>query len=277
MSGPSTGGIGSLPLFHRVRGVHVVVVGEGQMGDAKRRLVERAGGIPCSEAEAHMARLAFVALDDEREAEAVALRLKRRGLLVNVADQPELCDFTLPSILDREPVLVAVSTSGASAGLAKQLRLRLERLLPQSLGPLAQALSDARDAMRARWPDGAERRRAIDAALQEGAKLDPFNPGSVAKLDAWLAEAASPAEPARHVFTLASNDPEDLTLRQARLLGEADTILHDPQIGPAILARARADAARYKLPFSGAAEGLVVELRLAGQTSPAASLPSSAK
>ena len=256
-------GIGSLPLFHRVRGVHVVVVGEGAMVEAKRRLVERAGGIPCSEAEAHLARLAFVALGDEREAEAVALRLKRRGLLVNVADQPDLCDFTLPSILDREPVLVAVSTSGASAGLAKQLRLRLERLLPQSLGPLAQALSDARDGMRERWPDGAERRRAVDAALQEGGVLDPFDPQSPDRIADWLAGAAGPTAPGRHVFSLTSGDPEDLTLRQARLLGEADTILHGPDVPESILARARADAARHLLPFAGEAEGVVVELRLA--------------
>lgn len=261
-------GIGSLPLFHRVRGVHVVVVGEGVMGEAKRRLVERAGGVPCSEAEAHLARLAFVALDDAREAEAVALRLKRRGLLVNVADQPDLCDFTLPSILDREPVLVAVSTSGASAGLAKQLRLRLERMLPQSLGPLAQALSEAREAMRERWPDGAERRRALDAALQQGAVLDPMDTGAVDRVTDWLSESAPAPTPAHHVFTLASDDPDDLTLRQARLLGEADTILHDPAVAPAILARARADAARHVLPFAGKAEGVVVELRNASGSDP---------
>lgn len=256
-------GIGSLPLFHRVRGVPVVVIGEGDMGDSKRRLVERAGGVPCSEAEAHLARLAFVALEDRREAEAVALRLKRRGLLVNVADRPELCDFTLPSILDREPVLVAVSTSGASAGLAKHLRLRLEQVLPQSLGTLAQALAEARDAMRERWPDGAERRRAVDAALQEGGLLDPFDPAAAGRLTQWLNDVPPAPEPKRHVFTLSSQDPEDLTLRQARLLGEADTILHESDLPEAILARARADAARHPLPFDGDPEGLVVELRLA--------------
>ncbi|HBC16803.1 MAG TPA: siroheme synthase, partial [Erythrobacter sp.] len=116
----------SLPLFHRIAGAHVVVVGEGEMAAAKARLVERAGGIPCPETEAHYARLAFVALEDGHAAQTAALRLKRMGLLVNVADRPELCDFTLPSVLDRDPVLVAVSTGGASAGLAKHLRLRLE-------------------------------------------------------------------------------------------------------------------------------------------------------
>lgn len=259
-------GIGSLPLFHRVRGVPVVVIGDGAMGEAKRRLVMRAGGLPCSEAEAHLARLAFVALDDPRAAEAAALRLKRRGLLVNVADQPHLCDFTLPSILDREPVLIAVSTSGASAGLAKQLRLRLERVVPPSLGPLAQALSAARDAMRLRWPDPAARRRALDAALQEGAPLDPFAPlasGADGRVDHWLAGAGPAPAAVHHLITLTSADPDDLTLRQARLLGEADVILHEPAVPPAILARARADAARQALPYAGAATGMVVELRMA--------------
>ena len=256
-------GISSLPLFHRVRGTRVVVVGEGDMGEAKRRLVERAGGRPCSEAEAHLARLAFVALDDRREAEAVALRLRRRGLLVNVADRPELCDFTLPSILDREPVLVAVSTAGASAGLAKQLRLRLERLLPPSLAALAEGLAEAREAMRSRWPDGGERRRALDAALQPGAVLDPFDAGAPDRIGKWLEGSFAAAPPARHVFTLASPDPDELTLRQARLLGEADTILHDPDVPAAILARARADAARHVLPCEAPGSGVVVELRLA--------------
>ncbi|HCC25774.1 MAG TPA: siroheme synthase, partial [Erythrobacter sp.] len=65
---------------------------------------------------------------------------------------------------------------GASAGLAKHLRLRLEAILPQSLGALASGLSAARDRIRARYPDGDTRRRAIDAALQEGGRLDPFEP-----------------------------------------------------------------------------------------------------
>ena len=115
--------IRSLPLLHRIAGKRVVVVGEGEMGEAKRRLVERAGGIVCSETEAHHAKLAFIALEDERAAEAAAKRLSDKGLLVNVADRPELCEFTTPSILDRDPVLIAVGTSSAFAGLAKQLRL----------------------------------------------------------------------------------------------------------------------------------------------------------
>ena len=252
----------SLPLFHRIGGTRVVVVGDGDMAAAKARLVERAGGVPCGETEAHHAKLAFVALEDERAAEAAALRLKRAGLLVNVADRPDLCDFTLPSVLDRDPVLVAVSTGGASAGLAKHLRLRLERLLPQSLGSLASALSDARDAIRARFPDGDSRRRAIDAALGEGGPLDPFAAGSDGKVSDWLDGNAGPEESQVLEFTLSSDDPEDLTLRQARVLGMADTVLHDPQVPEEVLVRARADAARLVLPTEPPATGMTVILRI---------------
>lgn len=251
----------SLPLFHRIAGQRVVVVGSGDMADAKARLVERAGGIPCGETEAHHARLAFVALEDERAAEAATLRLKRAGLLVNVADRPDLCDFTLPSVLERGDVLVAVSTGGASAGLAKHLRLRLERLLPQSLGPLAAALSTARERIRDRFPRSDDRRRAIDAALSQGGPLDPMVEGSDGRLDEWLGGRETPDSRAVLEITLASDDPEDLTLRQARALGEADTVMHDAGVAEAILVRARADAARVPLPADPPPEGRTVVLR----------------
>jgi uroporphyrin-III C-methyltransferase/precorrin-2 dehydrogenase/sirohydrochlorin ferrochelatase len=236
----------SLPLFHRIAGATVVVLGDGDMAAAKRRLVERAGGVCVGEAEADQARLAFVALENAVDAEPAALRLKARGLLVNVADRPELCDFTLPSVLERGDVLVAVSTGGASAGLAKQLRLRLEVLLPASLGRLAAALAAARDAMRQRWPDAAERRHALDAALAEAGPLDPLDPAAGERVASWLADPATHAERGTVEIVLTSDDPDELTLRQARLLGAADAILHDPDIPAAILTRARADAARLR-------------------------------
>lgn len=252
----------SLPLFHRIAGQRVVVVGSGDMAEAKARLVERAGGVPCAETEAHHAKLAFVALEDEREAEAAALRLKRTGLLVNVADRPDLCDFTLPSILDRDPVLVAVSTGGASAGLAKHLRLRLERLLPENLGPLAKALESARDALRQRFPAGDERRRALDDALGEGGPLDPLVDSGPERVGDWLSGNSAAARAGVAEFILTSLDPDDLTLRQARLLGIADTVLHDAQVPEAILVRARADAVRLTLPAPPPDEGLTVILRI---------------
>ena len=248
--------IHSLPLFHRIAGQPVIVLGEGEAALAKRRLVERAGGIVVGEDNA-VARLAFVAMD---EPESAAARLRAHGLLVNVADRPELCDFTTPSLLERGPVLIAVSTGGASAGLAKALRLRLEGLLPAGLGGLADALQGARAALRNRWPDAAERRRALDAALVQGGALDPLGDHSGDPVAVWLDEAGQGAPAARHEIHLRSGDPDDLTLREARLLGTADTIRHAPAAPRAILARARADAIRLGLDEPGDDGGVVVVL-----------------
>ena len=249
----------SLPLFHRIAGQRVIVLGEGAAAEAKARLVERAGGIVVGEDDAN-ARLAFV-VDDAPE--AAAARLRARGLLINVADRPDLCDFTLPSVLERGPVLVAVSTGGASAGLAKALRLRLEGLLPASLGALAGGLQAARGAIRARWPEAGARRSAIDAALVEGGALDPLVECDASAVECWLTGQSDEQGPRIAEIVLRSDDPDDLTLREARLLGTADVIRHAADVPAAILARARADAERRPLDDPRPTPGLTVLLRRA--------------
>ncbi len=257
----------SLPLFHQLSGQPVIVLGEGAMAEPKRRLVERAGARIVSDMQEGIdegARLAFVAHEDAAMCEADAIRLRCAGLLVNVVDRPDLCDFTTPSILDRDPVLVAVGTGGASAGLAKQLRLRLEKLLPANLGKLALGLSDAREAIRSRFPVMAERRNALDGALGEGGILDPLDHRAADRIGSWLDGADDPETAQLHEITLASDDPEDLTLREARLLGTADAVLADPKVPPGILARARADAQRLTLPHAGPLPaGVVIRITFA--------------
>lgn len=235
----------SLPLFLRVSGQPVILIGAGEAADAKRRLIERAGGVIVGEADVK-ARIAFVALEDQAAAAQIATRLKARGLLVNVVDQPTLCDFTTPAIVDRNPVLIAVATGGASAGLAKAVRQRIERMLPPRLGALATALSDARAKLRLRWPDGLKRRHALDRAFQEGGALDPLRDLAADAVADWLDQPDSAPASRSETIPLISLDPDDLTLRTARLLGEADRIIHDAQVPPAILARARADAVRIE-------------------------------
>jgi len=231
----------SLPLFMRLKDRPVVLLGEGEAAAAKRRLLERAGATILGED--GRAVLAIIAIEDRDEAEAAAVRLKARGMLVNVVDRPALCDFTLPAIVDRDPVLIAVGTGGASAGLAKALRQRLELLLPAGVGGLARALFDARDRIRRRWPDAADRRRAIDAALDPGGPLDPFVEGRET-VESWLDSAGRPFEKRLVSIHLRSADPDELTLSQARLLGQADRIFHAGDVPAAILDRARADAVR---------------------------------
>lgn len=293
----------SLPIFMRLQGRAVILVGVGEAAEAKRRLLERAGAVVVredgapyaaspsdvsspkpsaalspafvsSEVEAWAAndecgecpstsletnggttQLAIVVDDDP----AVA-RLKARGILVNAVDRPELCDFTLPAIVDRDPVIVAVGTGGASAGLAAALRQRLEALLPASLGQLANGLFAARGAWRARYPDATERRRAIGAALAAGGAYDPLQPKST--LGTPLERDRTDDRSA--TMLLASPDPDDLTLRQSRLLANADRVTHGADVPPAILNRARADAERLlcDTPPVGL-PGLTVDVRMA--------------
>ncbi|HEX7743309.1 MAG TPA: NAD(P)-dependent oxidoreductase [Sphingobium sp.] len=248
----------SLPVFLALTGRPVILTGDGEAADAKRRLLERAGALIVGEGEE--AAIAIVADGDE----AAVARLKARGVLVNATDRPDLCDFTLPAIIDRDPVLIAIGTGGASAGLAKALRQRIEALLPQKLGALATALHDARAAIRARWPEAAARRRAIDAGLAQGGVLDPFTDSAATAVPLWLSKQGD-AAPSRLVrIELLSADPDDLTLRAARLLGEADRIYHAAHVPALILDRARADAVRIPAaaPPADPGEGLSLWLDL---------------
>ncbi len=230
----------SLPLFVRMAGRAVILLGEGEPAAAKRRLLERAGASIVGEEAA--AALAIVAIEDDAEALAAIARLKARGVLVNAVDRPEQCDFTLPAIIDRSPVIVAIGTGGASAGLAAALRQRLEALLPATLGPLAERLHALRAAIRLAYPALDDRRRALGAAFAEGGALDPLRATPEA-VGGWL---ATPDRPSDRFVTLRlrSADPDDLTLGEARALALADRIYHLASIPAAILDRARADAVR---------------------------------
>lgn len=230
----------SLPLFVRLEGRPVILLGTGDAADAKRRLLDRAGA--CVVGEDAPAALAIVAIDDDAEAQAAIGRLKARGILVNAVDRPDYCDFTLPAIVDRDPVLVAIGTGGVSAGLAAALRQRLEALLSPKLGDLARLLAAARAELRSAFPDQAVRRRAIARALAPGGALDLTDPEledphwitDAAKDDAWAIAHIRPR----------SSDPDDLTLRDARLLANADRVTYRANVPAAILDRARADAVR---------------------------------
>jgi uroporphyrin-III C-methyltransferase/precorrin-2 dehydrogenase/sirohydrochlorin ferrochelatase len=250
----------SLPLFFRLEDRPVILLGTGDAAKAKRVLLERAGARIVQEND--HAPLAIVAIEDEAEAVAAISRLKARGVLVNATDRPEYCDFTLPAIIDRDPVLLAIGTDGQSAGLAKALRQRLEQLLPHSLGVFALALHKARPAIRKRWPEPGERRRAIDLALESGGILDPLADPTADAVTEWLSAPVQAPQSGLKMFLLASDDPDQLTLEQARLLGQADCIVHTANVVPDIIARGRADAVRLvgDRPPDPLPDGLTVQL-----------------
>jgi len=103
--------------------------------------------------------LIIAATDDEQVNQAVYQAAKARKILVNVADQPEMCDFILPSVLDRSPIVVAISSGGKSPILARQLRARLETLIPPAYGKLAQLAGRYRQRVKAKFSQLSQRRR----------------------------------------------------------------------------------------------------------------------
>jgi uroporphyrin-III C-methyltransferase/precorrin-2 dehydrogenase/sirohydrochlorin ferrochelatase len=251
----------SLPLFHRLAGRPVLVLGDGEAAAAKARLVEEAGGTVVREM-ADGVRLAFVALEDG--AEAVADELRGRGLLVNVVDRPELCDFTVPALVDRTPVLVAIGTGGASASLSKALKERLELWLPATLGGLAVAIRQARAAVGAVHRDVPARRDFWARVLAPGGALDPLvpQPDPVGAISGALAGGGGAGDRLDEIL-IGDGGADALTLRELRLMAQADLVLHEAGVPTDVLALVRRDAARRvgtELPEG--LKGRVVRIRL---------------
>ncbi len=250
-----------LPIFVNLAGRQVILVGDGEPAEAKARLVRAAGGELVGEHAAE-AVLAFVAIEDDAEALAAATRLRARGLLVNVVDKPAMSDFLMSAIIDRSPVIVAISTAGASASLARALRTRFEALLPASLGPLARAILAARDAVAARHPTPNDRRRLWERALAQAGPLDPF--AALPDADAAVSrviEGSSTATPQLREIAITSDDPGDLTLNQLNALARCDALVVVGAVVPAIIDRARRDAARLDAVPDPLPAGLTVVLR----------------
>ena len=250
-----------LPIFVNLAGRQVILVGDGEPAEAKARLVRAAGGELVGEHAAE-AVLAFVAIEDDAEALAAATRLRARGLLVNVVDKPAMSDFLMGAIIDRSPVVVAISTAGASASLARALRTRFEALLPASLGPLARAILAARDAVAARHPTPNDRRRLWERALAQAGPLDPF--AALPDADAAVSrviEGSSTATPQLREIAITSDDPGDLTLNQLNTLARCDALVVVGAVVPAIIDRARRDAARLDAVPDPLPAGLTVVLR----------------
>ena len=236
------------PISLLIEGLDVPVIGTGDLARAKARGVERAGGQPVFVDPAspelpamhHPARLALVAFEGEG-VEAWAARLKAAGFWVNVADVPDLCDFLLPAVVDRAPVMITIATGGASATLSRRLREAIEAMLPQSLGVLAEAISAARPAIARRLTTPGQRRDFWDRML--AGPLDPLHLEQVPAPEAIIAMAdgALPL-PRPMVLRLHSASPDDLTLRGQRLLQRADRILLLGDAAKAVARLARRDA-----------------------------------
>jgi len=196
-------------------------------------------------------RLVFAASDDKHLEEQVSAAAQQRDVLVNVADRMAFSTFIMPSIVDRSPLIVAVSSGGQAPILARMLREKLESLVPAALGRLADFAGGYRKQVKAAIPDIGRRRRfweniargAIGERVLSG-ELD----GAHRMIDDLIrTETDNPEETLRgEVYLVGSGpgDPDLLTFRAIRLMQQADVVLHDRLVPDEILDLVRRDADR---------------------------------
>jgi uroporphyrin-III C-methyltransferase/precorrin-2 dehydrogenase/sirohydrochlorin ferrochelatase len=264
-----------LPVFLRIHDRDCLVVGGGEVAARKVALLRRAGGrvtvvapglCPAlaqqkeSGAIAYRA-AAFQAPDVEAFAlvvaatadaavnTAVSAAARARNIPVNVVDQPELCTFIFPSIVDRSPVLVAVSTGGASPVLARLLRARLETLIPAGYGRLAEIMQRFRGRVGQRFGNTVLRRRFWERILHGPVSEMIFagrEPAALELIERELtaATAVELAQGAVYLIGAGPGDPDLLTFRALRLMQQADVVLYDRLVTPQILDMVRREAER---------------------------------
>lgn len=175
---------------------------------------------------------------------------KAAGVLANVADTMELCDFITPAILDRTPLVAAIASSGASPILARTIKAELESVIPATFGDLSRFLGRFRDEVAERVPDGTQRRRfwedVTESVVAERVMAGDIGNAETAlreKLDAFSAGGGKRVGEVYLVGT-GPGDPDLLTFRALRLMQRADVVLYDRLIGPRIMSLVRRDAER---------------------------------
>ena len=264
-----------LPLFFDIRQRPCLVVGGGEVAARKVEALLRADARVrvvspqlCPQLSAHHGAgeiehaaqlfdaaqldecvLAVAATNDERINKQVSVLARQRNIPVNVVDRPELCSFIFPSIIDRSPVTVAVSTAGAAPVLARLLRARLETLIPAGYGRLAELAARFRPAVKQHLPKAIERRRFWEDTLQ-GPIAEMVYAGrdeaAARALQAALDKADTAALSGGEVYLVGAGpgDPDLLTFRALRLMQQCDVVLYDRLVQPAILDLVRREAER---------------------------------
>lgn len=192
------------------------------------------------------ARLVFIGLADEDEAARLADVARAAGAQVNVVDRPWLGDFQTPAMIDRDQVVVGIATGGTAPILARDVRSRIESVLPAALGPLARLAGELRDTVKATVPDFLARRRFWEKAFRGPAAdlVAAGRPAEARREMLRLLNVAAPEQGVVHIVGAGPGDPELLTLKALRVLQDADVIIHDRLVPEAVLERARRDARR---------------------------------
>ena len=195
---------------------------------------------------------AIIACRNERNTDQSVEWARQFGIPINVVDRPELCDFTVPSIMERGEIVAAVGSGGAAPVLAKRVRTDLEALTPPALGPLSRIARDFRPAVSAALADGADRRQFWESALHGEAAalaLAGKTDEAVAALQRLLAKFTADDRSLGRVDIVGAGpgDPELLTLKAFRLIQNADIVFYDRLVSPDILDLIRRDADRVSV------------------------------
>ncbi len=263
------------PVFFDLTAQKVLIVGGGEVALRKISLLERTGAsisvvaphiapellqraaagtltaavrefVP---ADLDGARLVIVATSRRAVNRWIAKLSEARGIPVNVVDDREASRFIVPAIIDRDPVLVAIATGGASPVLARRLRERLEALIPRRIGAFADWLKALRAGARRQLRDADQRRRFFEAILDGPAGrrfIEGDAQGAQRIAQQLLTRTAAAPRAAGEVILVGAGpgDPELLTLKALRALQDADVILHDRLVSAEVLDLARRDAQR---------------------------------
>ncbi len=262
-----------LPIFCRLDNKPVLLVGGGDVAERKARLLLDAGArltvvspaldpelaeladsgtIDWLAAEFEPAQLTgkwlVVAATDRREVNALVYQsANQAGIFANVVDDPKRSSFIMPSIIDRSPLMVAISSGGKAPVLARLLREKLEALLPQHLGAVAAFAGGLRERVKARFTSMGERRQFWERLLgadrlgQALARGDKASANQLA--DVLFAEDAA-AKGEVILVGAGPGDPGLLTLHALRQMQQADVVVHDRLVSDEVMALVRRDAKR---------------------------------
>ncbi|WP_192509042.1 siroheme synthase CysG [Pseudoalteromonas aurantia] len=188
--------------------------------------------------------LVIAATDNESVNNTVFELANRRNIFVNVVDDQPKCTFIFPSIVDRDPITIAISSAGTAPVLARRLREKLETLIPQHIGPLATLVGSFRDNVKARFKHFADRRQfwegVFDSSVVSKVQVGDTQ-GATAQLHDMLDAKAEP-EGEVYVVGAGPGDPELLTLKALQLMQQADVVVYDYLVSDEIMDLVRRDA-----------------------------------